>query len=465
MSDEITVPLGLLRRYLAFRGWRRPDRVATEGVALAGGAYADVFFRERSAGQRNADLYVLSEDGLEDIELVVPHALGSGEATRRLEGAIETLSQLEGRDRVQIVADVRGIGFDVVKTRIPDELVYEDTIHLDQAVNYTAGVKKLLAASATTEMIPDVYFLRVKKEASQYAEQCRFGHTFKGSFGFTIESPVAPNIDPVFPGMEQAPPFERRVIQRLANGIRVVQEAVRAEDPTVMVSGFQSGFSANMCEDFAELIEQTSPAGMAFGFAFSPEWPTALISELRVGPLHVEMSRLAAKRMREQPISTLLEISGRVTRLQNEADPTDLLDDTHEREIIVHWKSEEYGGMNIKMFLAPDEYLVAVDAHMKGQSISVKGKLEKRGRRWVLIEPTSFSGPSTGQSIVIASSSVMADDKSKTRPQDALRVNVHEAYEVEYWTKKFGCTADQLRAAVQRVGVMAADVETELKRR
>jgi hypothetical protein len=57
----------------------------------------------------------------------------------------------------------------------------------------------------------------------------------------------------------------------------------------------------------------------------------------------------------------------------------------------------------------------------------------------------------------------MADDKSKTAPQDADRVNVHEDYEVTYWTKKFGVTADQLKAAAKKVGVMATDVEKELK--
>ena len=59
----------------------------------------------------------------------------------------------------------------------------------------------------------------------------------------------------------------------------------------------------------------------------------------------------------------------------------------------------------------------------------------------------------------------MADDKTKTAPQDALRVNVHEDYELAYWSKKFHCTRDQLKAAVKKVGVMAKDVETELKRR
>jgi hypothetical protein len=46
----------------------------------------------------------------------------------------------------------------------------------------------------------------------------------------------------------------------------------------------------------------------------------------------------------------------------------------------------------------------------------------------------------------------MADDKTKTAPQNALRVNVHEDYELEYWSEKSGCTRDQLKAAVTRVG-------------
>jgi Protein of unknown function (DUF3606) len=58
----------------------------------------------------------------------------------------------------------------------------------------------------------------------------------------------------------------------------------------------------------------------------------------------------------------------------------------------------------------------------------------------------------------------MSDDKSNRGPQDASRVNVNEDYEVRYWTKKFGCTAEQLRAAVKAVGVSAKAVEAHLKK-
>jgi hypothetical protein len=57
----------------------------------------------------------------------------------------------------------------------------------------------------------------------------------------------------------------------------------------------------------------------------------------------------------------------------------------------------------------------------------------------------------------------MSDDLTNRGPQDRSRVNVNEAWEVTYWSKKFGCTPAQLKAAVQAVGVSSAKVEQHLK--
>ena len=59
----------------------------------------------------------------------------------------------------------------------------------------------------------------------------------------------------------------------------------------------------------------------------------------------------------------------------------------------------------------------------------------------------------------------MSDNKTKTAPHDAERVNAHEDYEVAYWSKRFATTPEELKAAVKKVGVMAEDVEKELKRK
>ena len=57
---------------------------------------------------------------------------------------------------------------------------------------------------------------------------------------------------------------------------------------------------------------------------------------------------------------------------------------------------------------------------------------------------------------------MMADDKSKRSPQDASRINVHEDYEVAYWTAKFGVTRAELEAAVKAAGTSASAVATHL---
>ena len=58
----------------------------------------------------------------------------------------------------------------------------------------------------------------------------------------------------------------------------------------------------------------------------------------------------------------------------------------------------------------------------------------------------------------------MADDKTKTAPQDASRINVNEDYELRYWTEKFGVSDQQLKDAVAAVGVSAEKVKEYLKR-
>jgi hypothetical protein len=57
----------------------------------------------------------------------------------------------------------------------------------------------------------------------------------------------------------------------------------------------------------------------------------------------------------------------------------------------------------------------------------------------------------------------MSDDRTKTGAADRDRINVHEDYELRSWSKKFGCSPEELKAAVKAVGPMAKDVEAHLK--
>ncbi len=56
----------------------------------------------------------------------------------------------------------------------------------------------------------------------------------------------------------------------------------------------------------------------------------------------------------------------------------------------------------------------------------------------------------------------MSDDLSKRRPQDATKINVHENWELEYWSKELGVSRDKLREAVKAVGTSVAAVRRYL---
>ncbi|UYB52557.1 DUF3606 domain-containing protein [Xanthomonas sp. AM6] len=56
----------------------------------------------------------------------------------------------------------------------------------------------------------------------------------------------------------------------------------------------------------------------------------------------------------------------------------------------------------------------------------------------------------------------MSDDKNKSGSPDRDRINVNEDYELQYWTKTLGVSADELRAAVEAVGPTAKAVRAHL---
>jgi uncharacterized protein DUF3606 len=52
----------------------------------------------------------------------------------------------------------------------------------------------------------------------------------------------------------------------------------------------------------------------------------------------------------------------------------------------------------------------------------------------------------------------MSDDLKNPGPEDGLRINLHQEHEVRYWCKALDCEEFELRACVEKVGMMADDV-------
>lgn len=56
------------------------------------------------------------------------------------------------------------------------------------------------------------------------------------------------------------------------------------------------------------------------------------------------------------------------------------------------------------------------------------------------------------------------DNKKNTGSPDRDLINVHEDYELQYWSEKFNISRDELKAAVKAAGTSAKAVEAHLKK-
>lgn len=59
----------------------------------------------------------------------------------------------------------------------------------------------------------------------------------------------------------------------------------------------------------------------------------------------------------------------------------------------------------------------------------------------------------------------MSDNKAKVGGQDRARISLEQDYEVRDWAERFRVSEQELRAAVERVGDRAEDVERDLEGR
>ena len=243
-THQFDISPGLVTRYLLTRGWD--------------------LTRLRSG------MNMLSKDE-GDFEIFLSQGREGGNHNEEVYFALRTISDYYGKDISEVCRNVSSHLSDRISSRIPDEYVRNDSIEFKVAATYISGMKALLSSSATTEITDNRSFRRTLKEAIQYSETCRFAHTFRGSFGFVIESPVGVNDAPPLDGFDEDVPLERRVVERLVHGFSSIEEASLFEDSS-LITGKASGLSANMCDALADLLEDMDVSKIKFEVDFSSEW-------------------------------------------------------------------------------------------------------------------------------------------------------------------------------------------------
>ncbi|MDY0148940.1 MAG: hypothetical protein RBT03_02495 [Kiritimatiellia bacterium] len=330
------------------------------------------------------------------VSIVVPASMTLGDYDRRMIESVRCLASFSGLEPRYLAQQLAYWDRDVLRMRLMTRSGDTSSIPLEMASALIAQLRDFVGFAACAETDPKPFFVKAGGIAKEFAEQCRFGHTFSGSFGLTVESPLPLDPNMQLPHVPSERPFPRAVMERIAIGFVLMEEAVEQDSLDPLIKNYTTGFNANMCEKLTDIIEASSDQRLRYAVIWSPEIDTKpdLVrkQEFTLHRPAYEALTEAAKALHKEDEFEETTIVGKVTVLRSDQPPlhTDEFEFA-ERAITVQWEPKKKQYVNLRVALPLDEYRQACDAHKNGKRIRITGKPAKEGKFWVLSNEHDFS--------------------------------------------------------------------------
>lgn len=343
------------------------------------------------------------DDHGQPLELVLPARASAPDFSSYLANAINLLGILQDEAAETTVRRISNYNSDVLYVHNLETGDY-NSLSLSLAAAQTRYLRNFVSFAASSQRHPKPYFLDTLDIGNRMVDQFRFGHTVRGSFGFTIESPLLHSgqtftsqtplsqLDLEETQPVSIAPFERRIMERIVRGFQHTQEAVAKQDPEVLIREYASGFNANMCQALISLARgETLPITYSVEWSprFAPDTDIRDFHSIRLHETSYNILRVAAAELRNIA-PEYVTIQGLVTHLGSETNPMD--DMATSRSVIIRWQNRPNNAKPLKVSVTLNKhaYTQALDAHRTWSTVEVTGIIERAGSLWHLLDPGNF---------------------------------------------------------------------------
>lgn len=329
-----------------------------------------------SPGQEKWSVYRFGDNT--SMELVVPTNDRFNDTKEKIKQTILALARIEGLAPTAICSKIIGINVDSLLIKLQIDSAH-GTIPVEAAPRHVGAIKNLIIFAACSEISQKPYYEEPVSGAAKLISGFEFCHTFEGSFGFEIASEITIPSDT----SAMVAPVQRKIVERIAKGLILLQQAVSTDNPALLLESYKSAFNSKMCDAMSEIS--------LFGeipFKFEIQWASSLepsedlriFKEIRIGAAHVSVLKHVSEQLKiVKPYGT--HIVGFVVNLHCVNDPKD---NQSRRTIELKVNHPEHGKILIKMDLPARWYLQAIDAHTKGIPVWARGILQRKGSTWTM---------------------------------------------------------------------------------
>lgn len=337
---------------------------------------ANARWKNITPGQKKWSVYRLGDNT--SMELVVPTNDMFNDTKEKIKQIILALARIEGFTPTDICSKIIGINVDslLIKLQIDSR---NGTIPVEAAPKHVGAIKNLIIFAACSEISQKPYYEEPVSGAAKLISGFEFCHTFEGSFGFEIASEITNSSDT----SAMVAPVQRKIVERIAKGLILLQQAVDTDNPASLLESYKSAFNSKMCDAISEISlfgEVPFKFEIQWASSMEPDESLKIFNEITIGGGHVSVLKHVSEQLKiVKPYGT--QIIGYVVNLHCINDPKD---NQSRRTIELKVNHHEHGKILIKMDLPAMWYLQAVDAHTKGMAVWAKGILQRKGSTWTM---------------------------------------------------------------------------------
>lgn len=343
--------------------------------------------------ESEVSLWVKSETGE---RILLPLDSKLGDFALSMNRVVSTLAEVENRSQLEVLEDFDTVTIgDIIRVKSQDIFNRNaSTLPLFEGIVLIQQAKELIMAGARAAIeAKPLFAYRQPGEVSTYLKKIRLGQTERGSYIVKLISPCSKSKQLEIPNLSSnsEPPFERRAIQTLMQGLGTLQQvALETEKKgTFYFERFQEivseGVSANLCEAVigGKSEDGTAYKPLAVTVSWSSNYPiTSHIPDSVSFPVDImPYIAKAATRFRETNHEDV-KLEGYVIKLERSKQ--------YGTGIVTVSGIIEGKKYKVKIELSESDYEIAVLAHQTWNEISCQGELIKEGNYYRLYNPVNF---------------------------------------------------------------------------
>lgn len=357
MSISTEINISNIQSYLKFNGW---SKVPTNYEGLSAFINPD-----------NRNLYVTLPN----------NDIPASEQKSYIDEAINLISNINNQSREQVIVNIEFLNYDQHSYRLDQNrnsipLTLFESLMLSTRETLRKSLKEIYD---TSNIQSNSKSIDKNELVNRFLEESTFPHTWRGSFGLSINTPVQTESISIFNDEKDSETLSRRASLSLAETFKILNISAQKRSTGFILDQFKDSTSLLKAhKPFTDILEHIKKNEFEYRLNLSPTLKGGSYKKFNNTFSVINESTLTRLVYALDEVKSVEEESNTINfrgfPVNLKSDKKSILDQTSEgtREVSVKGLSNQIGQRTLKFNMQYSDYKKAIHAHDEGKSLHIK---------------------------------------------------------------------------------------------